>query len=177
MEVDHEERKAAVEDNVLFEPAIYVPGAEDDAEEAMGVDDTQSMKTQGGTSIPRIKSELVEANRLMAAMVRCCICGIMTQSNAANTCINCLKSQIDITEGISKSLTIQHCRDCNRYQRPPWTLCELESAELLAICLKNIKGMKTVKLLDASFIWTEPHSRRIKVKLTVQKEVQSNTML
>ena len=45
MEVDHEERKAAVEDNVLFEPAIYVPGAEDDAEEAMGIDDTQSMKT------------------------------------------------------------------------------------------------------------------------------------
>jgi len=28
-----------------------------------------------------------------------------------------------------------------------------------------------VRLIDASFIWTEPHSKRIKVKLVVQKEV------
>lgn len=40
-----------------------------------------------------------------------------------------------------------------------------------------MKGLKRVKLLDASFIWTEPHSRRIKVKITVQKEVHSNTIL
>jgi len=34
-----------------------------------------------------------------------------------------------------------------------------------------------VKLLDASFIWTEPHSRRIKVKLTVQKEAMNNVTI
>jgi len=28
-----------------------------------------------------------------------------------------------------------------------------------------------VRLIDASFMWTEPHSKRIKVKLVVQKEV------
>ena len=56
-------------------------------------------------------------------------------------------------------------------------MCALESAELLAICLKTMKGLKRVKLLDAAFIWTEPHSRRIKVKITVQKEVQLNTLL
>ena len=28
-----------------------------------------------------------------------------------------------------------------------------------------------VKLVDAGFIWTEPHSRRLKTKLTVQSEV------
>ena len=32
-------------------------------------------------------------------------------------------------------------------------------------------------MIDAGFIWTEPHSRRIKVKLTVQKEVMGGTML
>lgn len=48
---------------------------------------------------------------------------------------------------------------------------------MLSLCLKNIKGLKRVKLLDAAFVWTEPHSRRIKVKVTVQKEVQTNTML
>jgi nonsense-mediated mRNA decay protein 3 len=101
----------------------------------------------------------------------------MTEPNASNTCINCLKGSIDITEGIPKNLTVNHCRECNRYLRPPWTQCDLESAELLALCLKNIRGLKRVKLMDASFIWTEPHSRRIKVKLTVQKEVHTNTLL
>lgn len=34
-----------------------------------------------------------------------------------------------------------------------------------------MKILSQVRLVDAGFIWTEPHSRRIKVKLTVQKEV------
>ena len=34
-----------------------------------------------------------------------------------------------------------------------------------------------MKLTDASWIWTEPHSMRLKVKLTVQKEVQSGLIL
>lgn len=28
-----------------------------------------------------------------------------------------------------------------------------------------------MRIIDASFIWTEPHSKRIKVKITVQQEV------
>jgi len=28
-----------------------------------------------------------------------------------------------------------------------------------------------VRLVDAAFVWTEEHSRRVKVKLTIQKEV------
>jgi nonsense-mediated mRNA decay protein 3 len=87
--------------------------------------------------------------------------------NASNTCINCLKSKLDITEGITKQVVLYHCRDCNRYQKPPWTHCELESADLLALCLKQVKGLKRVKLVDAKFVWTEAHSRRIKVNITV----------
>ena len=34
-----------------------------------------------------------------------------------------------------------------------------------------------VKLVDAGFVWTEPHSRRIKVKLTVQAEVMNGAIL
>lgn len=118
-----------------------------------------------------------DSKLLFAQKVRCCVCGVMTDPNAANTCINCLKSQVDVTEGITKSGTLNHCRECNRYLAPPWRNFELESSELLAMCLKNIRGLKRVKLLDAKFIYTEPHSRRIKLKLTVQKEVQSNTLL
>ena len=138
--------------------------------------DTVSIATNAGPNygggVPLEDNALLKAH-----MIRCCICAVMTEPNAANTCINCLKSQIDITEGISRSNILQHCRECNRYLRPPWVTAELESAELLTLCLKNIKGLKSVKLLDAAFIWTEPHSRRIKVKLTVQKEVHTNTML
>lgn len=34
-----------------------------------------------------------------------------------------------------------------------------------------------VKLVDAGFIWTEPHSRRLKLKLTIQKEVMNGAIL
>jgi NMD protein affecting ribosome stability and mRNA decay len=43
--------------------------------------------------------------------------------------------------------------------------------------LKKITGLNRVKLVDAGFIWTEPHSRRLKVKLTIQKEVLNGVRL
>ncbi|PIO66678.1 NMD3 family protein [Teladorsagia circumcincta] len=55
---------------------------------------------------------------------------------------------------------------------------ELESKELLSICLKKLKPqLLKVRLTDACFVWTEPHSKRVKVKLTIQKEVFSSTIL
>lgn len=95
------------------------------------------------------------------------MCGVMMSPNASNTCIDCLKSQIDISEGIPKNVVIYHDRQCDRWLRPPWTRCEPESPEMLALCLKNLRGLKRVKIIDASFLWTEPHSMRLKVKLTV----------
>lgn len=68
---------------------------------------------------------------------------------------------------------------CGRFLSPPnaWVTCEPESRELLTFCVKRLKGLQKVKLIDAGFIWTEPHSRRLKVKLTVQKEVFTSTIL
>lgn len=62
-----------------------------------------------------------------------------------------------------------------RYLVPPssWIHCALESQELMRICLKRLRGLSRVHLVDAGFVWTEPHSKRIKVKLTVQKEVHA----
>lgn len=34
-----------------------------------------------------------------------------------------------------------------------------------------------MKLIDAGFVWTEPHSKRIKLKLTVHAEIMTGTML
>eukprot|EP00967_Tisochrysis_lutea_P064764 scaffold84013_cov28-Tisochrysis_lutea.AAC.2 len=53
----------------------------------------------------------------------------------------------------------------------------MESKELLALLLKKPRGLTQVRLVDASYIWTEPHSKRIKLKLTVQKEVVAGAIL
>ena len=49
-----------------------------------------------------------------------------------------------------------------------------ESKELLSLCLKKIRGIKELKIVEAGFIWTEEHCRRVKVKLIVSKEIQDN---
>ena len=104
------------------------------------------------------------------SMILCCMCGTPVAPNTANMCPNCLATKVDITEGISKQLIVHHCKGCDRYLRPPWTQVKPESKELMALLLRKIRGLKKVKLIDANFIWTEPHSKRIKVKLKVQKE-------
>ncbi|KAK6130538.1 hypothetical protein DH2020_035719 [Rehmannia glutinosa] len=85
--------------------------------------------------------------------VLCCKCGILMQPNATNMCLKCLRTEVDITEGLQKRVEIAHCPDCDSYLQPP------------------------IRLVHAEFIWTEPHSKRIKVKLTVQKEVLNGAIL
>jgi nonsense-mediated mRNA decay protein 3 len=47
----------------------------------------------------------------------------------------------------------------------------------MSICLGRLKSnMQKVRLVDAAFIWTEPHSKRIKLNLTIQKEVFSKAI-
>ncbi|KAJ3343737.1 hypothetical protein HDU93_006649 [Gonapodya sp. JEL0774] len=106
-------------------------------------------------------------------LILCCVCGVAIAPNPAAMCSSCLRNEVDITEGIPKSSTLNYCRDCERYLQPPsmWVNAELESRELLAVCLKRLRGLSKVRLVDAGFVWTEPHSRRVKVKLTIQKEV------
>eukprot|EP00124_Ichthyophonus_hoferi_P000534 Ihof_evm12s20 gene=Ihof_evmTU12s20 len=112
-------------------------------------------------------------------MILCCSCGIPIPPNPANMCINCIRSTVDVTEGIQKQVPLYFCRGCDRYLQPPnnWVRAQLESRELLAVCLKKLKGLTKVRLVDASFVWTEPHSRRLKVKLIIQKEVFASTIL
>ena len=118
--------------------------------------------------------------------VLCCVCGIPIAPNSANTCASCLASSSDITHGISTEVTLHQCRSCQRWHKEAgkWMSCGLESRELMALCLANVSGMKATKgnthrtrLIDAAWIWTEPHSMRLKVRLTIQKEVQKGTIL
>ena len=94
-------------------------------------------------------------------------------------CVSCICNEVDITEGIPKQIILLFCRNCERYLQPPekWVKAELESRELLAVCLKKIKNLSKFNLKDASFIWTEPHSRRLQVKIVVEKEVFGSILL
>lgn len=47
----------------------------------------------------------------------------------------------------------------------------------MAVCLRKISGLSMVKVVDAVWIWTEPHSLRLKIKLTIQKEVTNGAIL
>lgn len=90
-----------------------------------------------------------------------------------------MKLTIDVSQGIQREATLHFCRDCDRWLLPPssWISATPESRELLALCLKKLRGLHKVRIIDASFIWTEPHSRRIKVKLTIQDSVSEGVIL
>jgi nonsense-mediated mRNA decay protein 3 len=91
-------------------------------------------------------------------------------------CDTCAKQRVDISEGITKSGIINFCKLCDRYQRPPWVRCDLESTDMMSLCLSKIKGLNKVKVVDTSFVWTEPHSKIIKVKITIQKEHEKSLL-
>ncbi|CCW70171.1 unnamed protein product [Phytomonas sp. Hart1] len=124
--------------------------------------------------------------------IHCCICGLLIDSNPSNMCPNCLRAHVDIVDDIQKEYILIYCPECQRYMQPPnyWARADFESRELLTICLKRIKGIKNTtgggvnsssankaRLVDAKFMWSEPHSKRILVNLTVQKEVLSNIVI
>lgn len=112
-------------------------------------------------------------------MVLCCICGVaVTGPCHGARCAHCLQKEIDITEGIGRRVHIHRCGTCGRYQKPPYVHCEPDSRELLGVCLRHVKGMgREHKLLDANFIWTEPHSKELKVKLVLQKEALAGVVV
>ncbi|KKY18922.1 putative nonsense-mediated mrna decay protein 3 [Phaeomoniella chlamydospora] len=115
------------------------------------------------------------------ATILCYNCGAPIDGtlSAGALCYDCLKLTTDVSEGIQREATLHTCRDCERWLQPPaqWLVAHPESRELLAICLRKLRGLHKVRVIDAGFLWTEPHSRRIKVKITVQQEAAEGTIL
>jgi hypothetical protein len=101
----------------------------------------------------------------------CCQCGVPIVWNPQNLCTPCIALLVDIAEDIPKDGMVTWCRTCGRFLNPPnhWMPAALESKELLGLCLKRIRGLNKVRLVDARWIWTEPHSNRLKIELTIQK--------
>ena len=82
----------------------------------------------------------------------CCLCGVQIAPNPTSMCVNCLRTQVDVTEGIQKQVNILWCKMCGRYLQPPkhWLMAQPESKELLTFCIKRIKGMQKVGGLPAA---------------------------
>ncbi|MCJ1275669.1 ribosome-binding protein [Puttea exsequens] len=116
-----------------------------------------------------------------SATILCCNCGVPIDGTlaAGALCSDCLKLSVDISDGIQREATLHICRDCNRWLQPPahWVTAEPQSKELLDLCLRKLRGLSKVRLIDALFLWTEPHSRRIKVKITIQQEAFQGTII
>ncbi|KAE8889713.1 60S ribosomal export protein [Phytophthora fragariae] len=120
--------------------------------------------------------------------ISCCMCGAQIEANAMNMCASCIASEVDVAEGIDTTCDLVQCRGCLRFQSRgkgqhfssaggAWLGCDLESKELMALCLKSIPGLSKAKLIDAGFIWTEPHSKRVKLRLTLQREVANHAVV
>lgn len=94
--------------------------------------------------------------------ILCCECAVPIPPNAVNMCVNCLQSHHDIGSGVAKQVQQNTCRGCERFERRDgtWAEVEPESKELLALLLRKPRGLGNVRLVDAAFIWTEPHCRR-----------------
>ena len=113
-------------------------------------------------------------------LILCCQCSTPIEPNAVNMCVQCIKVKANIVEDIETHNILEVCQKCSRVLQPPnqWLKADLESKQLLGICLKRIKGLKkNLRLVDASFIWTESHSKLITVKITVEKEIEAQTIL
>lgn len=128
---------------------------------------------------------------LTATQIPCCLCGTMILPNAANQCATCLAQEFDLHDrmqrgpGGADKITIHQCRQCRRFKRTEkyWEHAEHESPQLLSLCLKHIPALQNqaasasssapLHLVDASWIWTEPHSMRYKLRLTVRTEFQN----
>ena len=113
-----------------------------------------------------------------APTIACCLCGraVCADVTVEGRCVNCLSATTDFTEAIERHCEVEMCRTCSAwYRNPQWVRLQPESPELLALCIRRVKGLKGMRLVDAGWIWTEPNCRRLKVKLTVASEVLSGT--
>lgn len=123
-----------------------------------------------------------------AVKIPCCLCGVSILPNAANQCSACLAQQFNLKELLQKGgdrIDIYQCRQCRKFARTETVFedCGPESPQLLSICLKHIPGFVQTKstsaklhIVDAIWVWTEPHSMRLKVRVTVRTELENVQM-
>jgi nonsense-mediated mRNA decay protein 3 len=78
---------------------------------------------------------------------------------------------------------IVQCKKCERWQvtkasksTDSWINHPLESSGLLHFCLKTVPELQKpeITVIDSSFVWTEPHSKRLIVSVELERGVLNN---
>ncbi|KAJ6831980.1 60S ribosomal export protein NMD3 [Iris pallida] len=113
--------------------------------------------------------------------IPCPTCSTPILPSSVNQCPRCLSARADLTSPLPRHLSL-YCPECISYLQPPKTYlrADPESKQLLSICLSRVKkplSSNRLKLIHADFVWTEPHSKRIKLRLRVQGELDRNTIV
>jgi nonsense-mediated mRNA decay protein 3 len=102
--------------------------------------------------------------------------------NTANTCARCLRARIDVTEGAPRHAAVVYCPSCSSYLEPPrrWIRAAPESPELLQLLLRRVQRPLPrlgLSLSAAEFVFTEPHSKRLRLRLRLRRELLSGVAL
>ncbi|KAL5101363.1 hypothetical protein RYX36_005690, partial [Vicia faba] len=114
--------------------------------------------------------------------IPCFQCKFPIQPNSSNSCVKCLQSKNDITLGLRKKLYLLYCPRCKTYSEPltSWIKLPLQPKQLLDFCLillqKNLSS-SNVRLVRSQTIPSQPNSKIIKIRVTVQKETLQQSYL
>ena len=130
-----------------------------------------------GSNIVNGVSIIDRSSMMTYSKIVCCLCSAVIDANPRGTCEACLKKSLNIKTCIPTEFELVYCKECHRFLRPPYVKIERESADMMKLCLSRIKSYdKKVKIIDSNFIYTEPHSKIIKIKITIQKEIEKNIL-
>ena len=128
-----------------------------------------------GSNIVNGVSIIDRSSMMTYSKIVCCLCSAVIDANPRGTCEACLKKSLNIKTCIPTEFELVYCKECHRFLRPPYVKIERESADMMKLCLSRIKSYdKKIKIIDSNFIYTEPHSKVIKIKITIQKEIEKN---
>ena len=135
----------------------------------------KSITVEPGSNIVNGVSIIDRSSMMTYSKIVCCLCSAVIDANPRGTCEACFRKSLNIKTCIPTEFEIQYCKECQRFLRPPYVKIERESTDMMKLCLSRIKSYdKSVKIIDSNFIYTEPHSKVIKIKITLQKEVEKN---
>ncbi|KAH9386531.1 60S ribosomal export protein NMD3 [Nematocida major] len=101
--------------------------------------------------------------------MRCCLCGIESMFDAS-MCFDCAVRELPKLK-LETTRQIDRCSTCMRYSVPPsgWTTLRFEGPEMLAYLLKKIPELSKLRLVDAYFIHSEEHSKRVRMKVSIDR--------